>query len=176
MDAPGSEFAIDLAKAYPEAKVILTVRDSPEVWQKSWYDSIYLSHIRLRESRSYQVMDFLDGLLGGARESQIKRALQSGSASSEGAPQIEWYLDHNQIMRKLLPADRLLEYNVKEGWGPLCAFLGKPVPDVPFPHINHRQKYHERIDSRIATANRRLALLLIVIGMMVSAVLAVSWG
>ena len=35
-----------------------------------------------------------------------------------------------------MPADRLLVFDVKQGWEPLCAFLGVLVPDTPFPHVN----------------------------------------
>lgn len=40
------------------------------------------------------------------------------------------------MVKGLVPADRLLEWSIDEGWGPLCAFLDKPVPDEPFPHAN----------------------------------------
>jgi len=46
------------------------------------------------------------------------------------------YLDYNARMKALLPKERLLEFNVKPGWGPLCKFLDLPVPDVPFPRVN----------------------------------------
>jgi hypothetical protein len=38
----------------------------------------------------------------------------------------------------LVPKERLLEWEIGDGWGPLCEFLGKPVPEVPFPHANAR--------------------------------------
>lgn len=40
------------------------------------------------------------------------------------------------MIRGLVPPDRLLEWDISDGWEPLCKFLGKPVPDVPFPHAN----------------------------------------
>lgn len=40
------------------------------------------------------------------------------------------------MVRGLVPSERLLEWTVEDGWGPLCAFLGKPVPDEAFPHVN----------------------------------------
>ena len=48
------------------------------------------------------------------------------------------YLQHNEMIRKMVPRGKFLEYIVKVGWGPLCAFLGKPVPDVPFPRVNEK--------------------------------------
>ena len=43
-----------------------------------------------------------------------------------------------EFVRKTVPSDRLLEFDVRQGWKPLCDFLGKPVPDGAFPHINDR--------------------------------------
>lgn len=51
----------------------------------------------------------------------------------------KYYREHNELVRRVVPKEKLLEYNVKEGWGPLCRFLGKEVPDVPFPHVNERR-------------------------------------
>ncbi len=48
----------------------------------------------------------------------------------------EWTLEHCNMIRGLVPQDRLLEWTVEDGWEPLCEFLGKPVPDEPFPHVN----------------------------------------
>jgi hypothetical protein len=48
------------------------------------------------------------------------------------------FQQHNQRVQQVVPAHRLLVFNVREGWAPLCAFLGKPVPDEPFPHQNER--------------------------------------
>ena len=52
-----------------------------------------------------------------------------------------------------MPAERLLVFNVSEGWAPLCAFLGKPVPeDEPFPHLNDRAFFRRVILAlRLAT-------------------------
>lgn len=45
-------------------------------------------------------------------------------------------LEHCNMVRGLVPKERLLEWSVEDGWAPLCKFLGKPVPDEPFPHAN----------------------------------------
>ena len=50
-------------------------------------------------------------------------------------------------MRRDVPADRLLVYEVSQGWGPLCEFLGVPVPDgKPFPHLNDTVEFRARIE------------------------------
>jgi hypothetical protein len=46
------------------------------------------------------------------------------------------HLKYNEMIRRLVPRERLLEYNVKEGWEPLCKFLGKGVPKGDFTRLN----------------------------------------
>ena len=55
---------------------------------------------------------------------------------------IEVFLQHNEEVRRYVPAEKLLVYDVKEGWEPLCAFLGVEAPgDTPFPHLNDRDSF-----------------------------------
>ena len=54
------------------------------------------------------------------------------------------YTEWNQAVIDTVPADRLLLFNVKQGWGPLCQFLGVPEPDCPFPRVNDRQSFIDR--------------------------------
>ena len=46
------------------------------------------------------------------------------------------YKAHNAAVKALVPKERLLIYRIGDGWEPICNFLGKPIPDVPFPHKN----------------------------------------
>jgi hypothetical protein len=52
---------------------------------------------------------------------------------------------HNAEVRASVPADRLLVFAAAEGWAPLCAFLGVPVPDVPFPSVNTTEQFRSMI-------------------------------
>lgn len=61
------------------------------------------------------------------------------------------YLDHVAEVRSLVPPERLLEYNISDGWGPLCEFLGEEVPDTPFPRGNDMADFYRRCRTR----NRR---------------------
>jgi hypothetical protein len=59
---------------------------------------------------------------------------------------LEVFRRHNEHVRRVVSAERLLVYEVKEGWGPLCAFLGVPVPEgKPFPRLNDAQEFRARI-------------------------------
>jgi hypothetical protein len=56
------------------------------------------------------------------------------------------FLRHIEEVKRLVPAEKLLVYDVKEGWGPLCTFLGVEVPvDTPFPHLNDRVEFLGRV-------------------------------
>jgi hypothetical protein len=55
---------------------------------------------------------------------------------------------HNQEVKDAVQADRLLVWNVKEGWGPLCRFLGVEVPNTPFPRLNDMQEFRQRFIQR----------------------------
>ncbi|KAI3393408.1 hypothetical protein diail_4303 [Diaporthe ilicicola] len=56
------------------------------------------------------------------------------------------YTEHYKTIREVTPPERLLNFRLSQGWEPLCEFLGKPVPDVPFPHSNDTQAYHEQLE------------------------------
>jgi len=55
------------------------------------------------------------------------------------------YREHNEAVKAGVPEDRLLVFDVKEGWGPLCSFLGVDEPDSPFPHLNDRDSFRAMI-------------------------------
>ena len=63
------------------------------------------------------------------------------SAGQEAA--VQFYREHVAEVRTQVPAHRLLEYEVKQGWGPLCDFLNVPVPDCPFPRVNDTQAIND---------------------------------
>ena len=61
----------------------------------------------------------------------------------EGADLKRLYQDWNKKVQETIPPNRLLIFNVKEGWAPLCKFLGAPVPDKPFPKANNRDEFND---------------------------------
>jgi hypothetical protein len=128
VDNPSNIYYKEIMKVFPDIKFILTLRD-PEAWHKSLIETL-----ELHDKNVSKVM-----FLPSFREFQ--RVLEnSGKIAEIDAPEgetpIEWFNRYNKEAQEYLPADRLLIYNVKEGWGPLCEFLGEPVPDEPFPHEN----------------------------------------
>jgi sulfotransferase family protein len=128
----------------PDAKVILTVRD-PQRWYESAYNTIY----RI-SGAFYSPIFYLAGLVM-PRARQVKRARQFiaelvwerdfDGRFEEREHAIETFERHNEEVRQRVPPERLLVYEVKEGWGPLCEFLGVEVPERPFPHLNDTEAF-----------------------------------
>ena len=142
VDWPGCNFYREFLRLYPRAKVILTVRD-PGRWYDSARQTIYyvrhafpgwVTPFVPRMRHLMRMLDRLiwDGMFGGRFE--------------ERPHAIEVFNRHSEEVRRSVPPDRLLVYEVKEGWGPLCSFLGVPVPeDKPFPHLNDAEEFRSRI-------------------------------
>jgi Sulfotransferase domain len=142
VDWPGCNFYREFLRLYPEAKVILTVRD-PERWYESAHQTIYYARIAYpgwiaplvpRIKNFLRMLDRLiwDGTFDGRFEDKPHA--------------VEVFNRHNEEVRRSVPPDRLLVYEVKEGWGPLCSFLGVPVPEgKPFPHLNDAEQFRSGI-------------------------------
>lgn len=144
VDYPPSLFYRELMQAFPNAKVLLTVRDNGEGWYKSVKESIYNL---VGVNADFACSTFMR-LIGSYRASQLVERISStppkgfkkgmfevvGSSKEET---VEFYNKWNDEVKRTVPADRLLVFNVKQGWKPLCDFLGVPVPnDIPFPNVN----------------------------------------
>ena len=130
VDWPACAFYKELMLVYPEAKVLLTVRD-PEKWYESVYSTIWqVSH---RDHSVSPHRHMVDTLIW-------QRTFDSRFEDKDYA--IAVFLRHNEEVKRQAPAEKLLVYDVKEGWEPLCAFLGVAVPiDTPFPHLNDRESF-----------------------------------
>lgn len=133
VDWPASYFWRELAAFYPQARVILTVRDAGR-----WFDSI--DNTLFRFMRSPVVPDDEAARRQIAMARDIVQQRTFGGRIDDRAHVIDVYERHNRTVQATLPADRLLSYDVAQGWAPLCAFLGVPVPDEPFPRINAQQE------------------------------------
>ncbi|KAI1176532.1 hypothetical protein F4777DRAFT_577830 [Nemania sp. FL0916] len=139
-DTAGSVFAAELIAAYPNAKVILNYREDIDAWHQSMVSTI-------ARADSHWPLFFLSCLgreCFWAWHSHVRfmypglfRALD-GNIKTGIARNGKWvYKEHYNMIRGLVPKDRLLEWKITDGWEPLCKFLGKPVPEnEPFPHAN----------------------------------------
>ena len=152
-DVPVICFAEDLIAAYPEAKVILVERNIDK-WYKSFNDTVvkymYFTYVK------WLVILFDPPLLRYSTMTfkWVRGWLGANSQDEMRAKAKDKYREHYELVRKVTPKDRLLEFKLQDGWKPLCEFLHKPIPDVPFPHVNDTQT----LDERISIASRLLEL------------------
>ncbi|MFG3038147.1 sulfotransferase family protein [Streptomyces sp. NPDC048330] len=141
VDGPCAVYYREIAEAFPEAKVILTVREA-EGWYRSTYDTLYQFVLKSAEhppepgSRQARLLDLTrtlvwDGVFDGRFEDKDHA--------------IAAYHRHNEEVVRVLGADNVLVYDVKQGWEPLCAFLGVDVPQEEFPHANDSAAMRQRI-------------------------------
>jgi hypothetical protein len=156
VDWPGAWFWKELVAAHPDAKVILTVRD-PARWYESTLATIFGVRARADESPlARAAMRLLGAVIPGMREGfqVVDDVIWEGTFGGRFADRehaLRVYADHIRDVQATVPADRLLVFDVREGWGPLCAFLGVPVPaGESFPHVNDAASFQQRIQGRFA--------------------------
>jgi hypothetical protein len=131
VDWPAAAFWRELSDANPEAIVLLSTRASAAEWWAS-ADATVFDVLRRDEMPEYgDWLTMCHELLG--------RELGAGWDDAETAQ--AYYERHNAGVRALAPPDRLVEWTAADGWEPLCAALGLPVPDEPFPHTNTRAEW-----------------------------------
>jgi len=138
VDFPMAGFTAELLEAFPDARVVLTLRD-PERWFES-FDGLVRGLNRLRVGRL-----FAPRLRATATifEHLVKRRVFGGRL--DRASCLAAFERHRREVVRRVPAERLLVYEVKDGWGPLCAFLGAPEPATPFPHLNEGEELGRRM-------------------------------
>ena len=143
VDAPAYLAWRDLMRAYPDAKVVLTVRDAD-----SWYDSM---------RKTILADGYIDRLMATDLAPMLGPMVQTMLATAGGPPpppdappgppprelMMAIREAHNAAVLREVPADRLLVYRVGEGWEPLCRFLGVDAPVELFPRVNDAETFHE---------------------------------
>jgi len=141
VDYPGCNYYKELMAVYPDAKVILTVRD-PEKWYESAYQTLYAISKVVPRWIGYIVPQ--RAKLGEMIGEQIWKR-QFGNFEDR-QQSIAAFNQYNEEVKQFVPPERLLVFEVKQGWAPLCQFLGVPVPqDKPFPHLNDTAEFRRRI-------------------------------
>jgi hypothetical protein len=143
VDWPACTFYEELMRRNPEAKVLLSVRD-PERWYESTRSTIYELTSLVEGSAISRIIFGVISLLifggfTGRRSSLASDIIWQGTFDGrfeDKAYAIGVFERHNEEVKRHVPRERLLVYEVKEGWGPLCEFLAVPVPDEPFPYLN----------------------------------------
>jgi hypothetical protein len=133
VDWPACRYWRELAERYPEARVLLSVRDAD-----AWYDSVHATIYAFMVQGSMGGDPATAPLQAMARKTVLQRTFDGRFEDRRHA--ISVYERHNEAVRAAFPEDRLLVFRPGEGWEPLCRFLGVPAPDEPFPHVNSREE------------------------------------
>lgn len=137
VDFPACTSYAALAEHYPEARVILSVRD-PERWYQSTQDTIFAPH-------------WIEFLPGSPAAGFMKATVNDyfDDRMHDRAHLLECFENHIEAVRAAIPADRLLVFEAAHGWGPLCDFLNVPQPEGDFPHINDTRETQDIINAFI---------------------------
>jgi hypothetical protein len=131
VDYPGCKFWRQLADYYPDAKVLHSVRD-PDSWFESTQATIFAPNGAARNPPPHMAAFF--GML----------LADFGDRIDDRAFMTDYFRRHTEAVKAAIPAERLLIYQTGEGWEPLCAFLGAPVPREPYPQVNSREEFQTR--------------------------------
>jgi hypothetical protein len=163
VDWPACSFYEELMEAFPEAPVILTVRD-PEPWYKSTRSTIHVLRrltdgpLPLRAAFA-SAAPFAPGLTGTVRlaERLVWEDTFEGRFEDRDYA-MEVFERHNEEVQRRVPQERLLVFDVREGWAPLCDFLGVEAPDEPFPRLNEAREMRRRLIGLVALSAAAPAL------------------
>jgi hypothetical protein len=166
VDWPGCSFYEELMREYPDAKALLSVRD-PDRWYESVSNTIYnVRRISTGSRFTAEIFSvvgvFVPRMKRGAR--MVNNLIWEGTFDGRFENRryaIGVFDRHNANVMRNVPEDRLLVYEVKEGWGPLCDFLDAEVPDKPFPHLNDSGGFRKMVRNQftVALAPTALAML-----------------
>jgi sulfotransferase family protein len=151
VDWPAVRYWRELADHFPDAPIILTARE-PESWYKSAYETIY-QRINTpapahwpQERRTHRAM---------AKKIVLEDTFQN--RFEDKAHAIAVYERHIEDVRASIRPSRLLEFHPRDGWEPLCRFLGVPVPDEPFPRLNDTASFKAWVAEGDAEAEKAAA-------------------
>jgi hypothetical protein len=133
VDWPVGAFWREIGDAYPDAKILLSSRDGTGWWNS--FDKTILENFRRGPTPGGEIwFEMVSDLLH-------KRFTEN---FTEEKAAVAAYEHHNDTVRSTVPADRLIDWRPGDGWEPLCAALGVPVPDEPFPHTNTTEEFRSR--------------------------------
>jgi hypothetical protein len=140
VDWPTACFYRELFTEYPDAKFVLTERD-PERWADSFGATIY-KLLAGKDEAPEEMRAWLDMVSDIIARTGFPPGLDHNGL-------VEAFKAHNNAVKETIPASQLLVFEVKQGWEPLCDFLGVPVPSTEFPRSNHREEFWDRVNGKV---------------------------
>ena len=133
VDWPASMFWRELSEAYPDALVLLSIREDAETWWHSC-DETFLPFARMALAPDWNEGRGLSNLL---------ERFTASRQWDDAGKMITAYERHNTQVRKAIPPERLLVWDASQGWEPICRALGLPVAEIPFPWVNRRSDWNK---------------------------------
>ena len=140
VDWPTACFYRELLREYPSAKFILTERD-PERWADSFGATIY-KLLAGRDEAPPEMRAWLDMAGDVIAKTGFPPGLDRNAL-------VDAFIAHTDAVKETIPASQLLVFEVRQGWEPLCNFLGAPIPATEFPRTNHREEFWDRVNGKI---------------------------
>jgi hypothetical protein len=150
VDWPAAYHYRELMDVYPEAKILLSVRDA-DSWVRSmestilqvFYGDTLLHHLARAQ---YAIDPLYAGWIDVLTEMNFgeERGVWAGT-NGEPGPMAESMKRWNQTVIDTVPSDRLLVWDPKEGWAPLCEFLEVAVPEQPLPYVNDTENFQKNL-------------------------------
>jgi hypothetical protein len=148
LDFPGCLLWREMMDLYPDAKVLLSVRDA-----KKWYDSAVATILNPDTRERMQEVTLPNGQKFLELFQPLHEAMAAHGVNRDLGEEklIAVFNRHNDSVRASVDPDRLLVYEVSQGWEPLCAFLGVDVPDEPFPRVNDSGSFQQNVHRLVTT-------------------------
>jgi len=137
VDWPAAAFWPELVARYPDAKVLLSLRDADR-----WYDSVMNTIFPVMHESPGRVPETLRDFQEMVYALIFERTFAGRLEDRAHAKRV--FEAHNQAVIDAIPASRLLVYQPGDGWEPICRFLDVPVPEEEFPHLNDTAWYRTR--------------------------------
>ena len=173
-DVPPAFWFEEISAAFPEAKVILTVRDSEDAWLKSWKEHLQLALEFFTKFYTRPLFIVVPWMRKMKRFIDTLHHAIYGSFNPEATALYRVkYRQHNERVQAVIPAEKLLVFNVKQGWKPLCEFLGCDIPSTPFPRENVAHSNSKKDLSQFAKTERSVAFIIYFVVVLLAAVLIV---
>jgi hypothetical protein len=137
VDWPGARYWRELAEHFPKAKVILSVRDPDQ-----WFDSVQATIAPFLSARGMHPSPHVNAICEMGHQAIAVQVFDNRLSDRAHATQV--FREHIAEVQAEIPAGRLLTFELRDGWEPLCEFLDVDVPDIPFPKTNSSKQFGEQ--------------------------------
>lgn len=134
VDWPGARYWRELVQHFPEAKLILSVRD-PD----AWFDSVQATIAPFIAARGTHASPHANAIAEMAYQAIVAQLFDDRMSERDHATRV--FREHVAQVQSEIPAERLLTFDLRDGWQPLCEFLGVEVPEIPFPRTNSSREF-----------------------------------